>query len=170
MSEQLAPQTLGQIVQTAVTHLEAEGLTYGSYFPMSRLKELAGVMGHDETKFAFFKMAMIGVLRERGFWLSEKGLSGEGMRVAAALENFHYGESAREKAVNALDRAMVLLTNTDLTGLSEAESKRHQNILHQIQHQRLMLLRSEEAAKILQKHKPTLLQKDIEISAEKVES
>jgi hypothetical protein len=167
MSEELTPRTLGQIVQAAIVQLEPE-ISYGKYFPMSQLKQLAGAMGQDETKFAFFKLSLISAFRERGFWLNEKGLNGEGMRIALALENFYYAESATEKAIAGLDRATVLLTKTDLTGLSEAEVKRHENTLRQTQHQRLMLLRSEEVTAVIRKHKPALLRPDIEIFTESV--
>jgi hypothetical protein len=164
--EELVPATLMQIVQAAIARLGSEGVSYGSYLPMEKIRELAGPLAETEVRFAFFKWNLAEALREQGLWLSERGLSGEGMRIATAVENVYYAGQAQHKALASLERATVLLHNTDLSEMNDVEKKRHENISRQIEHQRMMLLRFGEVSKVVHKYKPALLKQDI--SAEEI--
>jgi hypothetical protein len=161
----IVPKNLGRIVQTALVQMDQNGLTYGSYFPMGELKKLAETMGGNETDFAFFKMALGAALRERGYWFTCDGLRGEGYRIAQRVENAHYIERTMREAQNDLARGITLGANTDFTGLTDAERRRHENLLAQARHQRLMLLRAEEATTVIRKHKPGLLREDVMVTA-----
>jgi hypothetical protein len=152
-----------ELVDAALGHLRKEGLDYGSYFPMALLRKLAGPLGKDDVKFAFFKMALSESLLEfGGFHISEANLNGEGMRICQAVENFHVASNWLARADRSHARAQRLLERTDQTRLTEAEKQRDANLLREIQHRRMMLSRQDDVVKLIKKHKPALLKEDIE--------
>lgn len=156
MSKQLA------LINNAITQLKARGLDYGAFFPIAVLRELAGPDSQDDVRFGFFKMALVAELREMGFCLSESGMNGQGMRVMQAVEHFHVATRWQGDAQAALERGVTLLTHTDQTRLTPAEQTRDANALRELQHQKMMLSRTDEVIPVLKRHKPGLLKADIE--------
>ena len=168
MSDELAIQNQAQAVAGAIAAMESTGLDYGNFYSMTKLKELAGPAWEQEKKFTWFIVGLTAALRERGFWFTREGLRNEGFRIAQRVENAHYMERTNHEAIASLERGIVLGGNTDLTGLTEAETKRHENVLRQTRHQRLMLVRSEEVIDTLRQHKKGLLRDDVEVEAKQV--
>ena len=168
MSNELTVTTQSQAVESAIKGMERIGLDYGAYFPMAQLQELAGPTWGSEERFLYFTWAIGDALRQRGFGWSKKGLNNEGYRIPQKVENPHYAERCQRDAMNSLDNAITLLANTDTSGLTDAEVKRHENVLRQTQHQKLMLLRSDEAVKAIKRHKPGVLKPDVEVETETV--
>jgi hypothetical protein len=162
MSKEL---TQVELVDAAMVQLRQIGLDYGSYFPMSLIQKLAGPLGKDPVKFAFFKMALSESLLNIGLHISEANLNGEGMRICQAVENFHVAVNWLNKADRSHIRAQLLLQKTDQGKLTDAEKQRDANLLREIHHRRMMLSRTEDFAKLAKKHKPALLKEDIEVEA-----
>jgi hypothetical protein len=163
VSEELIPLSRNEIVDAACNQLVESGVTHGSYLTTEQLRAMAQELGKDDVKFAFFKAEITAFLRGRGLWLTSEGLHGEGYRVGQPVENAYYIQACMQAAGAALDRAIVLGRATDLSTLTEPEARRHQNVLRQAQHQRMMLLRSSEVEKVLKRHRPVLLKPDIEV-------
>jgi hypothetical protein len=152
-----------ELVDAAMARLQQDGLDYGSYFPMALIKELAGPMGKDPVKLAFFKMSLSESLLDRGFHISEANLNGEGMRICQAVENFHVATGWLVRADRSHARAQLLLEKTDQSRLTDAEKQRDANLLREIQHRRMMLRRQNDFVRLARKHKPALLKEDVEM-------
>jgi hypothetical protein len=170
MSAELTPIEAGgnflsrnDIIERALFLLKANGLDYGSFFPMDQLRSWAGRLAEKESDFAFFKMGLAEQLLELGFKWSEAGLNGSGVRIGQAVENYHFAERWLARSGRDHDRAQLLLSRTDQSRLTPAEQERDRNMLRIIQHQKMMLRRRAEVVEVLQKHKPGLLREDIVI-------
>jgi hypothetical protein len=166
MSDELAILNQTQIVASTLVAMGKLGLDHGSYYTMGQLKEFAGPVWSSADKFRYFIMGLQEALRHRGFCFSRRGLKNEGYRITQAVENSHYMEQQGHQALSALERAIVLGVNTDKSVLTDAERKRHDNVLRETQHQRMMLLRSDEVVDVLTKHKKGLLKPTIDLETQ----
>ena len=166
MSEDLVPKPkVSEIVNEALIVLvERKGLTFGSYFTIEELKELAGPLGADDDRFHhYFLRGLTELLRERGYWFLSRGLNGQGYRVAQQSENVHYLDRCQRDAESALERGVVLGNATlgNPAELTQAEQMALEHELRATRHQLTMLRRSEDVEKVLRKHKPGLLKEPV---------
>jgi hypothetical protein len=61
-------------------------------------------------------------------------------------------------AKRALQRGVVLGTNTPLSVLSDAERKKHESVLEKMMTREVLMRRSESIAGVIKKYRPKLLE------------
>jgi hypothetical protein len=151
------------VMVAALTKLQTEhSLDYGSFLPMTLLKELA--KPYDaEKQFPFFMMALTERCRELGFVLSSAELAGTGYRVLQQVEHYHVGEHWHNEAYRAYDKIIILMSSMKRDKLTDAEKLRDDNFLRQMRYERQMLIRADDAIKSLKKHAPSILKPDVEV-------
>jgi hypothetical protein len=161
--------TRNEFINEVIAQLKVKGIEYGAFYKTEELRQLAGPFGKDETMFSFFKLELRKRFADLRLLLTEKGLSGAGMRIAQPVEIYHFAKSWIDQADNAHDRAEFFLAGNDQSRLTEAEKLRDTNLLRQIAHRRMLLRRAEDVVKVLERRAPAILKADIETPVEVID-
>lgn len=133
-----------------------EGLYYGKPYSKEWFEEeLKCPFNGMEFSFAITQIRQ--ELEEKGFYLSGRGQKGTGFVIVPAAANADVMKSYQKAAAQALQRALVLGSNTDTTQLTDMEKRKHEAVLERVAIKTALLQRASEFGKLLKGTKAGLL-------------
>ena len=97
-------------------------------------------------------------LLQDGLFLSGRGQRGKQFVFLQPAANANVMAGYQRAAVDALTRGVILGTSTPIDLLTEGERRRHEGLLERIATRAALVQRSAQAAAIIRKHAPKLLQ------------
>jgi hypothetical protein len=119
--------------RNALEELEGNGeLAYGKAIPTSFFE------GHfkaqqDTMAFGLELSELRRALETKGFWLDGRKQHSRQYIIRAAADNHIQMHRYQRAAMDAMKRAVTLGANTDTTGLTAGETRRHESALEKIQ-------------------------------------
>jgi hypothetical protein len=136
-------------IERAVAKLIGGPLSPGTLIPASVFEEVLG-LGRDSQAFSWLISDIRQALYTRGIYLDGEGFSQTGaFEVADPRDHYWYAKLAVAKAERNLEGKLTLLFNTPLTGLSELEKRRHENMVRELSTKLAAMRRFQEVEKLL---------------------
>jgi hypothetical protein len=112
---------------------------------------------------SFFVALIRQELCNHGRYLSGEGQEGKAFFIVRNTENSVVAHSKRNSATKQLNMMESLLVNTDHTGMTAPEERRHERELRKIRYINRMIERRDDVIEVLDKHKPGILRDDVDV-------
>jgi hypothetical protein len=107
------------------------GVSYGDTFDTAYFED--GLKCQRETMEFGIAMSQIRAgLMEHGLYLTGRGGNGKSFTVCDPAANVAVMQSYQREAVRALQKGVILGTNTDMARLTEDERRRHEAVLERM--------------------------------------
>lgn len=135
----------------------ADGVDYNKTYPVEFFERELRIPATAKMRFSLSISQIRRELQKQGFHLSGKGGNGKIWTILPAANNAGVMHSYNREAANALKRGVILGTNTPLELLTEQERRLHEKILEKMATRQVLLNRSEQIRKVIEKEKPRLL-------------
>ena len=157
-------------IATALSELGKLGLlAYGSFIRTDVMKQVAGPYGDNPKKFPWpFVMNLASELFRQGKILSCAELGGEGWRIIQAVENYHVTSRWYDGIARTYSRIIQVHESMDKNELTSAEQLRDENWVRRVRYEQLLHRRKTEVIKLVTKHKPGLLKRDVDAEVKEV--
>lgn len=136
---------------------------FGSFHTNKQVSDWSG-LAPGSLEFNFFVSAVRQQLVQYGMWLSGEGQEGKGFFVIRPSENAIVASRNKNAARKVMSVMECLLERTPRNELSEAEQRRHDKELRELQYSNRLLERQRDVIETVKKHKPGLLNEDVEVN------